>query len=81
VKSGKRNATSMLKVFEALRSRPISNLKEIALRTGLSFVTVAKAVEGLVAYGILREMTGGMRGRIFAYHRYTEILNEGAEPL
>jgi len=37
-----------------------------------------RALEGL---GIVREITGRQRNRVFAYGRYLDILNEGAEPL
>jgi len=31
--------------------------------------------------GIVRELTGQRRNRVFAYDRYLSILNEGTEPL
>jgi hypothetical protein len=31
--------------------------------------------------GIVKELTGGRRNRVFAYDRYLAILNEGTEPL
>jgi hypothetical protein len=31
--------------------------------------------------GILREITGRQRHRLFVYDRYMEILNEGTEPM
>ena len=37
-----------------------------------------RAVDALVNLGILRELTGRRRGRVFAYDRYIAILNEGA---
>jgi hypothetical protein len=36
------------------------------------------ALEGL---GIVREITGRKRNRVFAYDHYLTILNEGAEAL
>lgn len=79
--SGTRSAASVLRVFKALRSRPISNISQLARLSGLTFATVARVVKGLATQGLLRELTGGKRGRVYAYHRYVEILNEGAEPL
>jgi hypothetical protein len=38
-------------------------------------------MNSLVALGIVRELTGGRRNRVFAYDRYLAILNEGAEPV
>lgn len=34
----------------------------------------------LTDLGITRELTGGKRNRIYAYHQYVTILNEGTEP-
>jgi hypothetical protein len=31
--------------------------------------------------GIVKELTGGRRNRVFSYDRYLAILNEGTEPL
>jgi hypothetical protein len=38
-------------------------------------------VEALENLGIVREITGRKRERVFAYTRYLAILNEGTEPL
>lgn len=45
----------------------------------LSEPTVSKAAKHLVDLGILREVTGRKRGKIFVYSNYLAILNEGTE--
>ena len=35
----------------------------------------------LVTLGIVRELTGQQRNRVFVYDRYLSMLNEGTEPL
>ena len=52
-----------------------------AERLGLSEPTVGKACRHLQELGILREITGRSRGKIFVYHDYLALLNEGGEPL
>lgn len=79
--SGKRSHQSALRVYGQIRARPMTNITHLAHATGLAFATVAKAVDRLVALGILQEVTGQRRDRVFAYQRYVQILNEGAEPL
>lgn len=74
-----RRAGSMLRVFDALKARPVGSLKEAARASGLSFPTAATAMESLVALGIVRELTGRRRNRLFVYDRYLAILNEGTE--
>ena len=76
-----RRATSALKIHDALKARPILSMSEARKRTGLSFPAVSSAMELLVELGVARETTGKRRGRIFVYHRYLTILNEGTEQL
>jgi Fic family protein len=42
---------------------------------------VYAAIERLESVGILREVTGRRRGKLFVYDEYLTILNEGTEPL
>ncbi|GIX17826.1 MAG: hypothetical protein KatS3mg119_2012 [Rhodothalassiaceae bacterium] len=76
-----RRASSMLRVFGELRKRPLLTIAVAGELTGLTFPTVAKAMEALSSLGIVKEITGARRGRVYAYHRYLSILNEGTEPL
>lgn len=76
-----RQTASALRVFEMLRERPLLSAGEAAHRTGLTFVTVAKGMAALERLGIVQEITGQRRNRVFAYKRYLATLNEGAEPL
>lgn len=76
-----RGASSALRVYGALCERPVTTLNELSAHTGLSFPAVSKSINGLQNLGIVRELTGGQRNRVFAYDRYLAILNEGMEPL
>lgn len=76
-----RGAANALRIFGYLRARPIANINDLATRTGVSYPTAAKTVESLATLGIVRELTGRRRHRLFAYDRYLAILNEGTEPL
>jgi hypothetical protein len=49
-------------------------------RAAASFPTAARTVEVLTAAGVVCELTGGLRNRVFAYDRYLTVLNEGTEP-
>ncbi len=76
-----RAAASALRVFDALRARPLATINDLAGRSDLAYPTAARAVDALERLGIVREITGRSRDRVFAYDRYVAILNEGAEPL
>lgn len=74
-------AGSALRVHESLTQRPIRTISDVAERTQLAFPTVSAALNTLVTMGIVREITGGRRNRLFAYDAYLSILSEGTEPL
>ncbi len=77
--SAGRRAGSVLRVHDALKTRPILSLSEVCGRSGLSFPTAAAAMQTLIGQGIARELTGRPRNRLFCYDRYLSILAEGAE--
>ncbi|MDE2783242.1 MAG: Fic family protein, partial [Gemmatimonadota bacterium] len=74
-----RRAGSALRVYAALRERPILSITAAAERANLSFSGASAAMKVLVDRGIAREVTGMQRGRRFVYDRYVAILNEGTE--
>jgi DNA-binding IclR family transcriptional regulator len=68
-------------VFNALRERPMATIPDLARRTGLTYSTTSTMVGKLAELGIVREVTGRRRDRVFAYDQYVQILSEGTEPL
>lgn len=75
-----RSAANALRVFHVLRRSPLVTLPWLASRTQASYPTVARAVQALGKMGIVREITGRKRERVYAYRQYIDILNEGTEP-
>lgn len=75
-----RAAASALLVFEALRRRPLARIDFLAQQAGVSYPTAARAVESLARLGIISEVTGRRRNRVYVYGRYVSILSEGVEP-
>lgn len=76
-----RGASSGLRGFNALCERPITTLRDLSKRTGMSFPTATKVIERLLEQGIVKELTGRSRNRVFSYAGYLAILNEGTEPV
>lgn len=76
-----RSAASMLRVFQYAQTHPIVSIQTCSEKIGVSFPTVSGAVDNLQKQGILREITGKQRKRLFGYDAYIKILNEGTEPL
>ena len=76
-----RRAGSALRVHESLKARPIQSIGSLSKTTGLSLPTAGSSIETLVELGIVRELTGKRRDRLFVYERYLNVLSEGTEPL
>ncbi len=76
-----RAAPSALRVHEYLQTRAIASIADIVKSLAITHPTVAKSLMHLHQLGIVREITGRERGRLFAYDHYLAILSEGTEPL
>jgi len=76
-----RPAASALRVHQLLQQKPIIAIPDAARETGMSAPTVAKSIQHLRDLGLLREITGKQRGRMFVYSDYLGILSQGTEPI
>jgi Fic family protein len=71
-----RLAGSATQILDALFRQPVANIVALQKQTGLTPATIGKALDGLGdKLGIVREMTGQKRNRLFAYTAYIDILN------
>jgi DNA-binding Lrp family transcriptional regulator len=57
------------------------SLPEASRLLNLSLPAVGKAARNLEGLGIVREVTGRARNRLYAYSEYLALLTEGTEPL
>ena len=73
-------AGSALRVHQALTQSPVVTVPKAVNMTGLTFPTVTAALGHLQQLGIVRELTGKRRDRVFAYHSYIKTLSEGTGP-
>ena len=72
-----RAAASTLQVHRALLERPIATAGWLVKKTTISPATVNKCLNHLEILGIVSELTGRKRNRLFRYTRYIEIMNYG----
>ena len=72
---------SALRLHDFLQRNPLVTANRLGQETGLSAPTVNVALADLEKLGIVAEMTGKKRGRVFGYTAYLRILNEGTTPL
>lgn len=69
----------ILPVYKTLQASPVTLVAPAAKRSGLTHPTVVKALEKLREMGIVDEVTGRERSRIYRYEKYVAMLNEGTE--
>jgi Fic family protein len=76
-----RGAASAFRVHEYLQRKPIAGIRAMEKDLGLTYPTVAGALARMKKLGIVKELTGFKRNRVFAYAPYVELLSEGTEPI
>jgi Fic family protein len=81
VQALRRIAGSALRVFDVLRSRPVAPAALVAKLSGVSQPSVNTSLAALTELGVVREITGRRRGRVFTYAQYLSSLSEGTEPV
>ena len=78
--SGKLTA-GVTAVHDHLKQRPVSRTTAISQETRLSIPTVIRSLAVLESLGIVTEISGKKRNRIFVYQKYLELLRKDTEPL
>ena len=67
---------SASQLLDALFSQPIANIARLVEMSGLTPATIGKALEAMEQQlGIVQELTGQRRNRVYLYRAYIEILN------
>jgi len=74
-------APSALKVHQAMLRQPVLSIGKACEMTGLWVSSVTSMMKHLQKLGIVSELTGRRRNRLFGYDRYIKLLSEGTEPL
>lgn len=72
---------SALRLHGFMQTSPYFRIRTAAKSLKLTVPTVTSAVNHLVRLGIVKEISGKHRDRLFAYSRYVNIAMEGTEPL
>jgi cell filamentation protein, protein adenylyltransferase len=76
-----RPAGSALQVHQYVQTKPLISVAEAKTPMAISAPTIRKSIDHLVDLGILVEMTGKRRDRIFVYDKYVATLGQGTEPI
>lgn len=70
------SAGNAFRLLDHLFRRPYVSINQVAERLGVAFPTASRMVEALEQLGILREMTGQQRGRIYVYQPYIDLFSD-----
>jgi Fic family protein len=72
----KTSGVNGLRLLDLLFERPLLHVNLVKDSLGIAFVTANKMVEQLEGLGILEEITGRKRGRIFSYTPYVALFRD-----
>jgi Fic family protein len=76
-----RAASSALRLHEFMQANPYVRIRTAAKALKLTVPTVTSSLNHLVRMGIVKEVSGKHRDRLFAYSRYINMVSEGTNPL
>lgn len=72
---------SCLEVFEHLKKLPQLSVPSLTQELNMTAPTARSSLKHLSDLGILEEISGKKRDKIYVYRKYLDLLEEGAEPL
>lgn len=79
VKQIGKGSVTALRIHQEMEQHLIMSIRKMAAKTGLTTPTIVTAFNHLEKLGIVKEISGKQRGRIYAYSEYIGILNKGVE--
>ncbi len=79
-KLGKASGTA-IQVHAYLQAQPVSSIRKIASGISKTVAPVAEALHNLQQMGIVNEVTGRRRNRIFVYQHCLDLIGSGTEPI
>jgi Fic family protein len=74
-----RRGASALKLHDVLQKHPVISVPRLVGKFGFTAPTANSALKVLIECGIVREITGHRRNRVFSYADYLRTLNKGTE--
>lgn len=77
---GKPSASTLI-VHSYLQKHPITDAKKTTEHCKVTLPTANKSLHHLTDLGIVKEITGKTRNKVYVYQKYLDILSEGAGPI
>lgn len=69
------------RVLSYLQKKPVLEIPRASQEIGISQPTVTSVLKRLEEIGVVKEITGKARDRIYVYEKYLDLLEEGGQPL
>lgn len=76
-----RHSGNLLLVYEQFVRRPLRSVPVLQRQLKLTPPTIRAALARLTDLGVLAEVTGQRRNRVWMYREYYDVLSEGTQPL
>jgi Fic family protein len=76
-----RRAGSAQRVHTLLQKTPLVTIPRVAHKLGITQPTITSILQVFEHLGIVREITGKQRDRVYVYDPYLKIIERGTEPL
>ena len=80
IKESGKSTSGVLAVYKQLQECPVYRVATLRERTGLAHPTVLRSLAVLEALGIVKEITGKARHKVFSYRAYLDILGQDTSP-
>ena len=61
--------------------KPVATMKSMSEKTGLASATIGKVFARLEKLGIVKELTGNRRNRLYCYSDYLRTMEEGTREI
>ena len=76
-----RKAGSAQRIHTLLQKNPLVTIPKVTYQIGISQPTTTSILQVFERLGIVREITGKQRDRVYVYDPYLRILEQGTEPV
>lgn len=76
-----RSNTTVFRVHDLLQKQIYASVPNLEKELGVTAPTARAALNDLLALGIVKEVTGQQRNRVYVYDKALDILQEGASPI